>query len=127
MDALTLMITVAVLTVAIAMMVALVVKVITLVMGRAGRRAPEEIVDAIVPTAAVPAGGSAPPEEHVAVIAAAVSVVFDDDARIVHIQPRAETAWAASGRQTHHTSHHLGPRTAPRHTAPRPRDPGGPA
>ena len=112
MDDASLLLSVAVLTIAIAMIVAVIIKSIPFLMGRSVR--------------GVPDGTPAPPEEHVAVIAAAVSVVFDADAHIVHIQPRAsEAAWSASGRQTHHTSHHLGPRTTPRHSAPRPRDPGG--
>ncbi|HHV21594.1 MAG TPA: hypothetical protein GXZ30_08710 [Propionibacterium sp.] len=122
MDDASLLLSVAVLTIAIAMIVAVIIKSITFLMGRSVRGGDSEpVVEAVVPD-----GTPAPPEEHVAVIAAAVSVVFDDDAHIVHIQPRAsEAAWSASGRQTHHTSHHLGPRTTPRHSAPRPRDPGG--
>lgn len=124
------LLTVAFLVIVVSMVVAVVIKAITAVLDRFARpRTPTLLPAAAASSAAVPdwAGGPGPdgrpPEEHVAVIAAAVSVIFDDGAQIVHIQPgRADTSWAASGRHTLHSSHHLGPRTTRRPNAPRTHD-----
>lgn len=115
------LLTVAALTVSVSMLVAVVIKLIVFALGRSAARTgtPQSPPLDSVAAAALPE----PPEEHVAVIAAAVSVVFDDGVQIVHIEPsRADTAWSASGRQTLHTSHHLGPRTPRRPSAPRAKD-----
>lgn len=117
------LLTVAALTVSVSMVIAVVIKLIVSVLGRAAARTgtPQSPpLDSATPATV----RGQPPEEHVAVIAAAVSVVFDDDVQIVHIEPsRADTVWSASGRQTLHSSHHLGPRTPRRPSAPRAQQP----
>ncbi|WP_425309193.1 hypothetical protein AADG42_10620 [Ammonicoccus fulvus] len=113
------------LLVGVSMVVAVVIQGIVVAMGRSADRRERTRKSATAPqTDPVTAGG--PPPEHVAAIAAAVSVVFDDG-HIVHIEPvRQDTSWTASGRQAHHSSHHPGPRTTrrpgpqPRHQPPSP-------
>lgn len=106
MDALTVLVTVAVLVVTVSMVIAVVIRGITVALGRSARRA---AVSPSTPAAMVDDGR--PPAAHVAAIAAAVSVVFDD-VQIVRIQPsRHDVGWHASGLAAHHGSHRLGPRT----------------
>lgn len=119
------------LTIAISMLVALVIRGMTSFLGRSAEHGrsrlttsapPPAVKSAPNPESTGPGADGRPPDEHVAVIAAAVSVVFDD-AQIVHIEPsRQDVGWSSSGRQAHHSSHHLGPRTPRRPNAPRTHD-----
>lgn len=116
MKALTETFTVLALTVTVAMVVALVIKGITVILGRrdaAGAAGAPGLPHAPVTQ---PRRDEGPPAEHVAAIAAAVATIIDGG-RVVHIEPtRSGTGWSAAGRQSHHASHNLGPRRSTPHT-----------
>lgn len=124
MDVLTQTLTVAGLLVGVSMVVAVVIQGIVVLLGRSADRVAARAALAAPPApdpAALPVDDGRPPAAHVAAIAAAVSVVFDD-AQVVHIEPsRHDTSWTSAGRQAHHSSHHLGPRGSRRTGPPRKR------
>lgn len=105
-------VTVLALLIGVSFVVAVVIQAIVVAMGRTADRM-ERTRARTTPKAAAPApiaNDGRPPPEHVAAIAAAVSVVFEDG-HVVHIEPvRHDSSWTASGRHAHHSSHHLGPR-----------------
>lgn len=96
--------TVAAIVVVVAMLVAVVIKGMVLVLGRGPQGAAPADPGPARPEGGVSAPG-APPPHHVAIIAAAVSAVFDE-AVVVHIEPgRSDGGWASTGRSEHHQSH----------------------
>lgn len=105
MDALRSTLVVAALAVVVSMLVAVVIRLIVGLLGRADRPAPVPAVPA-APTLSVAPGV---PPEHVAAIAAAVDSVFGWP-RLLHIEPSPGShGWAAQGRQAQHSSHQVRP------------------
>lgn len=107
--------------VVVSLLVALLIKGLTALLGRTGAAAPAPAARPVparapAPGAAAPGAGAGATTSaghdprHVAAISAAVSSVFDDAAVVVHIEPvrGVGVGWAAEGRAAHHTSHNVG-------------------
>jgi hypothetical protein len=91
------------LAIVVSLLIAVVIKLIVVLLGRSEQRTANSPLPAAVSPAAAPASGI--PPEHLVVIAAAASTMFGEQ-RSVHIEDtRRRTGWAADGRQAHHASH----------------------
>jgi len=91
------------LAIVVSLLIAVVIKLIVVVLGRSEQRSASASLPPAVAPAPVPASGI--PPEHLVVIAAAASAMFGEQ-RIVHIEDtRRRPGWAADGRQAHHASH----------------------
>lgn len=122
-------ISVLVIVIVVSMLVALLIKGFTAILGRNGgsSAAPAGLgASSAAPAGAAggrPAGtagaltAAGHDPRHVAAISAAVAGVFDDAAVVVHIEPVRGAGWAAEGRTAHHTSHNVG-RTHPGRRTP---------
>lgn len=93
----------------VSMLIALVIKLVVVVLGRAERPLPTTTAaPAPAPATAAPAFDVA--ADHVAAISAAVSALVGSH-RIVHIEhSRHREGWLAEGRHAQHASHDLGHR-----------------
>ncbi len=86
----------------VSLVIAGVIKLIVLLLGRAERAPARSAAAPAVPAPAEAAGLSA---QNLAVISAAVYAALGEQ-RILHIEPsRRGGGWAADGRHVHHTSH----------------------
>jgi hypothetical protein len=89
------------LAIVVSLLIAVVIKIIVLVLGRADRKPANATAVAAAPP--VPAFGV--PADHLVVIAAAAYAMLGGH-RIVHIEEtRHRAGWLAEGRQAHHASH----------------------
>jgi Na+-transporting methylmalonyl-CoA/oxaloacetate decarboxylase gamma subunit len=89
------------LAIVVSLLIAVVIKVIVVLLGRVERQP----ASAPAPTAVPPAPAFDIAADHLVVIAAAAYAMIGSH-RIVHIdETRRRTGWLAEGRQAHHASH----------------------
>ena len=92
----------------VSLLIALVIKLVVVVLGRAERQRPAAAVPAPSPAKVSPAFDIA--ADHIAAISAAVYAMVGSH-RIVHIEhSRHREGWLAEGRHAQHASHDLGHR-----------------
>ena len=91
------------LAIVVSLLIAVVIKVIVVLLGRVERQPASAPAQAAAPPVPAPAFDVA--ADHLVVIAAAAYAMIGSH-RIVHIdETRRRTGWLAEGRQAHHASH----------------------